>query len=105
MGGHQKHLARADAILGRSDPPPPPRAPLPPPGPCATLGELLADHGPSSLRLCCGGLNCTYESAISLQDAVAKWGADTSTDQVRKFLSCPRCGHKGGRILRDNPTS
>jgi hypothetical protein len=99
MGGHQKHLARADAILGRSDPPAPPRAPPPPPGPIPTIGDLLRDDGPRFLRLCCGALNCTNERVMSLEDVAAQWGLDTSTDRLRKSLVC-RCGHKGGRILR-----
>jgi hypothetical protein len=101
MGSHEKHLARADAILGRNPPAFPdfPREPQEP-GPVPTLRELfqMTDW---VWAYCTNGNqgNCHHQTALRLQPFADRWGWNASSDLLRERLVCKKCGGKGAQIV------
>ena len=69
-----------------------------PPPPIATIGEIAREvdwvwvYCEARLR---AGANCGHRSALKLADVIAVFGADASTDAIRRKARCSVCGSKG----------
>jgi hypothetical protein len=68
------------------------------PPPVATIGEIAAEVDwiwvYCEVRLPTGA-SCCHRSAVKLADAIAIFGADASTDAIRRKARCSVCGGKG----------
>ena len=86
----------------RSEDRPQQRRPAPP-GPVPTLGELQRGT-PKWVWAICNGLDvsgriaCLHRAPLALAPFVIRWGADASTDQLRRSARCMVCGYKGATI-------
>lgn len=72
-----------------------------PPGPIATLGELHR-WPPHWLWAYCGNHLCkrSYRATpLALAPYVIRWGANASSDMLRRSARCTVCGHKGARLI------
>jgi len=65
-----------------------PRSPLPQ---VPTIGELR--HNTPWLWLNCPA--CRHYRPIALAPLIIRWGAEVSSDTLRRSTRCTRCGHKG----------
>ena len=61
-----------------------------------TLGDL--HRATPWLWLYCE--RCSHSSPLACAVPVIRWGADTSSDKLRRSARCTACGHKGATIQR-----
>jgi hypothetical protein len=61
-----------------------------------TLGDL--HRATPWLWLYCE--KCSHSSPLACAVAVIRWGAETSSDKLRRSARCTACGHKGATIQR-----
>jgi hypothetical protein len=61
--------------------------------PVPTLGQLL--RAPYWTWLCCG---CGHRVAVALVPFVIRWGADASSDMLRRHARCVVCGGRGATL-------
>ena len=61
-----------------------------------TLGDL--HRATPWLWLYCE--RCSHSSPLACAVAVIRWGAETSSDKLRRSARCTACGHKGATIQR-----
>jgi hypothetical protein len=55
------------------------------------------------IEQCHGWLNCErcqHHAPLACAVVVIRWGADTSSDKLRRCGRCTTCGHKGATIQR-----
>ena len=67
-----------------------------------TLGEL--HQQPGWVWLHCAG-QCAHYVALPLAPFVIRWGADVSSNVLRRNARCTVCGHKGATIQIVTPPS
>jgi hypothetical protein len=60
----------------------------------ATLGDL--QHATPWVWVYCNG--CSHHSPLACAVPVIRWGADTSSDKLRRCARCTACGQKGATI-------
>jgi hypothetical protein len=67
------------------------------PGPIPTLGDLtrLADW----LWLHCRRTGCHHYRRMKLAPIIDRWGADASSDRLRRQARCTKCGNKGANTM------
>jgi hypothetical protein len=65
-----------------------------PPGPIPTLGTLQK----SSAWWWVYCESCQRRKATALVPLIIRWGADTSSDRLRRSARCVECGHKGATL-------
>jgi hypothetical protein len=65
-----------------------------PSGPRPTLGQLQRLH-PWCWLHC---ERCQHKAPMAFAPLVIRWGADTSSDQLRRCARCTRCGNKGATL-------
>jgi hypothetical protein len=70
----------------------PNHAPHPP-----TLGQLHAE-APRWVWLHCRATGCHHKRPAALAPFVILWGADASSDLLRRNMVCKVCGHKGADL-------
>jgi len=81
-------------MLNRGAFPSIPRVSSPPTfGLAPTLGALL--HQPYWLWLHC---SCGHRVPVAIVPFVIRWGADASSDVLRKHARCPVCGRRGASL-------
>jgi hypothetical protein len=71
-----------------------------PPGPLPTIGELQRD-APHWCWIYCGNAFCARiyrPTAITLAPYVIRWGAEASSNMLRRCARCTVCGHKGATL-------
>lgn len=66
-----------------------------PPGPIPTIGQLAAHVDWTWLD--CNG--CGHRTAIRYAPLIERYGADASSDVIRRNARCKACGHKGARLF------
>jgi hypothetical protein len=93
MSGEPSHfnvraMARWLASRGR------PHAKRQPPGPRPTLGDLQRSH--CWTWVYCE--KCLHHAPMALVPLMIRWGAETSSDQLRRCARCTKCGHKGATL-------
>jgi hypothetical protein len=59
-----------------------------------TLGDL--QRATPWVWVYCNG--CPHYSPLACAVPVIRWGADTSSDKLRRCARCTACGHKGATI-------
>jgi hypothetical protein len=75
----------------------PPRRRVPDPAtPDATLGQLHRSQ--CWWWIYCGSGTCSHCAPIALAPFVIRWGADASSDVLRRAGRCMVCGHKGATL-------
>jgi hypothetical protein len=42
--------------------------------------------------------NCLHHAPMALVPLIIRWGADTSSDRLRRSARCTECGHKGATL-------
>lgn len=67
------------------------------PPPVPTLGELR--RMTSWVWLHCWAPGCGYSRAVALAPYIIRWGADASSDLLRRSVRCSHCGAKGAEII------
>jgi hypothetical protein len=72
-----------------------PRLPAPP---VATLGELRRVSCWLTLY-CSNAMECTHRAPAALAPFVIRWGAEASSDRLRKRAKCSVCGTKGAALM------
>ena len=65
-----------------------------PQGPVPTLGEL--QESTSWFWLWCE--RCQHSAPIKFAPLIERWGADASSDKLRRGARCTVCGHKGATL-------
>jgi len=70
---------------------PPPRIP--------TLGALQRDEPHWAWLYCTNYHKCTHRRAMPLAPFVIRWGANASSNVLRKSARCSQCGHKGAALM------
>jgi hypothetical protein len=65
--------------------------------PIPTLAQL-AGMGPRWLWLVCRETGCGHTAPAALTPFVIRWGADASSDVLRRSARCTCCGHKGAGL-------
>jgi hypothetical protein len=63
-------------------------------GPVPTLGQL--QESTSSFWLWCE--RCQHSVPIKFAPLIARWGADASSDKLRRCARCTACAHKGATL-------
>ena len=63
-------------------------------GPRPTLGDL--QRATPWVWVYCA--KCPHHSPMACAVAVIRWGAETSSDKLRRCAKCTKCGHKGATI-------
>ena len=81
-------MARWLASRGR------PHAKRQPPGPRPTLAELQRSH--CWTWVYCE--KCLHHAPMALVPLIIRWGAETSSDQLRQRARCTKCGHRGATL-------
>lgn len=76
--------------------PPPHRTERERPGPVATIGNL-AEHS-DWIWITCNG--CLRSRPSKMDQYVARWGAEASSDLIRQRVRCSACGHLGVHLQR-----
>ena len=66
-----------------------------PPG--GVVLRTLADHRPFALIACCP--DCGRHVAVEHAALAARFGWDAPLDELRRRMTCRRCGARTGRIL------
>ena len=61
-----------------------------------TLGVLRRGH--SWLWICCEGKDCARSAAVALAPFIIRWGAEASSNLLRRNARCQKCGTKGVTI-------
>lgn len=64
-----------------------------------TLGELQQGGAGGWVRAYCNRIGCGRSRPIAIAFAVIRWGADASSDVLRRNLRCDRCGHRGATLM------
>jgi hypothetical protein len=65
--------------------------------PVPTIGELL-QPAPHWLWVLCNNRSCMRRSAIPLAPFVIRYGADASSDVLRRNFTCSGCGRRGASL-------
>jgi hypothetical protein len=65
------------------------------PGPRATLGQLQRGSSPWCWLWC---EKCLHHAPIAFAPLVIRWGADASSDKLRRSARCTVCGTKGATL-------
>ncbi len=89
MSGEPNHLTLRAAAYWRSR-----KQYKSPPRPRATLGDL--HRATPWVWVYCE--KCQHYSPLALAAPVIRWGADMSSDTLRRCARCTACGHKGATI-------
>jgi hypothetical protein len=63
-------------------------------GPRPTLAELQRSH--CWTWVYCE--KCLHHAPMALVPLIIRWGADASSDQLRRRARCTKCGHKGATL-------
>jgi hypothetical protein len=65
--------------------------------PVPTLGQI---HRPPGWVwvICDRYPPCLHRAPMALAPLIIRWGADTSSDMLRRCARCQRCGHKGATL-------
>ena len=71
-----------------------------PPGPEATIGELLSDHSGKWVHIYCTNYLCGHHAAIALASFAIRHGFDAPMTTVRRGFRCSVCGLKGANVVR-----
>ena len=72
-----------------------------PPGPIPTMGQIHR-AAPHWCWIYCDNAFCERicrPTAIALAPYVIRWGANASSNVLRRSARCTKCGHKGGRLI------
>jgi hypothetical protein len=77
----------------RSRTQPPLRRHRDPPGPVPTLGQLRAAF--PWCWLYCAQTGCDHSMPVAFVPFMIRWGAETTSDRLRRSARCTRCGGKG----------
>ncbi len=77
------------------DDPPDRRRRRDPPGPVPTLAQLR--RGTCWLWLYCRA--CPHSAPAALAPLIIRWGANASSDTLRRRARCMRCGGKGAMLM------
>ena len=64
------------------------------PGPRPTLGAL--QRASKWVWVCCE--KCQHHAPLALAAPVIRWGANASSDVLRRRARCTACGHKGATL-------
>jgi hypothetical protein len=72
-----------------------------PPGPRPTLGDL--QRSTPWLWMCCE--RCRHRAPLACAVAVIRWGAEQSSDTLRRCARCTACGHKGACLQHPSWTN
>src|SRR5688572_17540433 len=75
---------------------PPARRPKASPGRIPTIGELLGET--SWVWAYCAAGDCHHRAPLRLAEAVARFGADASSDVLRQRARCQACGRLGATL-------
>jgi hypothetical protein len=65
-----------------------------PPGPRPTLGQLQRSHRWTWVYC----EKCLHHAPMALVPLIIRWGADTSSDRLRRCARCTKCGYKGATL-------
>jgi hypothetical protein len=65
------------------------------PGPIPTLGMLAQDEPHWLWLYCTNTYYCQHKAAMPLAPLVIRWGADASSNVLRRCARCSKCGTKG----------
>jgi hypothetical protein len=65
-------------------------------GPSATL-EQLRQYAPW-VRVYCSNPRCQRSQPVALAPFIIRWGPDASSDMLRAWARCRRCGTKGATL-------
>ena len=67
----------------------------------ASFGWLA--EGDRRVHFHCYNPGCPQHNTLNLlaSDAAARWGADTTLEDIRRRLRCRYCGHRGPRIYAE----
>lgn len=63
-----------------------------------TLGELQRNGAGGFVHAYCNRPTCGASRPLAIAPYVIRWGADASSDLLRKNLVCERCKHKGASL-------
>jgi hypothetical protein len=66
------------------------------PGPIPTLGDLAAQT--SWLWVYCEARDCHHRAPLKLCDAIARFGAEASSDVLRQRARCTKCALNGATL-------
>ena len=71
-------------------------------GPCNSLPHAPRLPTCTARRPGCGSIviKCSHSSPLACAVAVIRWGAETSSDKLRRSARCTAYGHKGATIQR-----
>jgi hypothetical protein len=72
-----------------------------PPGPIPTMGEIQRP-APHWCWIYCRNAICeriSSPTAIALAPYVIRWGAEASSNMLRRCARCTICGHKGATLI------
>ena len=67
-----------------------------------TLGQM--QRSTPWIRLACDGLNCAHSKPVAVAPFVIRWGADTSSNVLRRRARCTACGHLGCATMHPGVT-
>jgi hypothetical protein len=62
-----------------------------------TLGDM--QRSMPWIWLSCDGLNCSHTRSIAVAPFVIRYGADTSSNVLRRRARCIACGHLGAMTM------
>jgi hypothetical protein len=65
-----------------------------PPGPRPTLADLQRSH--CWTWVYCE--KCLHHAPMALVPLIIRWGAETSSDRLRRCARCTKCGQKGANL-------
>jgi hypothetical protein len=68
------------------------------PTPVATLGDL--HRPPGWLWVHCTRFDpiCQHKAPLAIAPLIIRWGANASSDKLRRCARCTKCGHKGATL-------
>jgi hypothetical protein len=66
--------------------------------PAATLGQIHTE--PYRFWIYCGSGACMHCTPVALAQFVIRYGAEASSDVLRRCARCSKCGHKGATLRR-----
>ena len=63
----------------------------------STLGEMQRTPG-GWIWLYCEAQGCAHHAAMAVTPLVIRWGAETSSDKLRRCARCTQCGRRGATL-------
>jgi len=73
--------------------------PKEPPPPIPSLGALQRGEPHWAWLYCTNYHKCWHKRAMPLAPFVIRWGADASSNVLRRRARCSKCGHKGCTLM------